>query len=228
VRHIVRVNSSREIVVESSGLPTGPFTGPEGQDPFWTTRIFRQDLFGSGAGIDITITPELPETSDPDAIPFTTAYYFPSSDALPADHILTIPLQTVHYTMVPDTTSPHIGITVAIQAPIGTLLSPRFTPTLPPGYHVLNASIPAPTQIPSGTPRISTPSGHHLIPGFILTLPRPPSRGPLPSPIGRIDPSGTIPCLSHLITRFLLVDNFTKEAKPNPLLQDKSQLGCNP
>jgi hypothetical protein len=34
--------------------------------------------------------------------------------------------------------------------------------------------------------------------------------------------------LSHLITRFLLVENFTKKAKPNPLLQDKSQLGCNP
>ena len=28
VRHIVRVNSSREIVVESYGLPTIPFTGP--------------------------------------------------------------------------------------------------------------------------------------------------------------------------------------------------------
>jgi hypothetical protein len=57
----------------------------------------------------------------------------------------------------------------------------------------LNASIPAPTQIPSGTPGISTPSGHHLIPGFILTLPRPPFRGPLPSSIGGTDPSGTIP-----------------------------------
>jgi hypothetical protein len=88
------VNSSGEIVVQSSGLPTGPFTGPEGQDPFWTTGIFRQDLFGSGVGIDITVTPELPETSNPDTIPFTTAYYFPGSDAPPADHILTIPLQT--------------------------------------------------------------------------------------------------------------------------------------
>jgi hypothetical protein len=67
VRRIVRVNSSRDIVVESSGLPTGPFTGPEGQDPFWTTGIFRRDLFGSGAGVDITVTPEPPETSDPDA-----------------------------------------------------------------------------------------------------------------------------------------------------------------
>jgi hypothetical protein len=187
------VNSYGEIVVESSGLPTGPFTGLEGQDHFWTTGIFRRDLFGSGAGIDITVTPELPETFDLDTIPFTTAYYFPGSDAPPANHILTIPLQMVHYTMVLDTMRPHTGITVASQAPIGMPLSPRFTPTLPPGYHALNASIPAPTQIPSGTPGISTPSRHHLIPGFILTLPRPPFRGPLPSSIGGTDPSGTIP-----------------------------------
>jgi hypothetical protein len=118
------VNSSGDIVVQSSGLPTGPFTGPEGQDPFWTTGIFRRDLFGSGAGVDITVTLELPETFDPDAIPFTTSYYFPSTDAPPTNHILTIPLQTLHYTMVPDTTSPHTGITVASQAPIGIPHSP--------------------------------------------------------------------------------------------------------
>jgi hypothetical protein len=98
----VQVNSSGDIVLQSFGSPTGPFIGPEGQDPFWTTGIFRRYLFGSGAGVDITVTPELLETSDPDAIPFTTAYYFPSTDTLPAKHILTIPLQTVHYTMVPD------------------------------------------------------------------------------------------------------------------------------
>jgi hypothetical protein len=57
VRCIVRVNSSGEIIVESSGLPTGPFTGSEGQDPFWTTGIFRWDLFGLGAGVDIIVTP---------------------------------------------------------------------------------------------------------------------------------------------------------------------------
>jgi hypothetical protein len=193
VRRIVRVNSSGEIVVESSGLPTRPFTGPEGQDPFWTTGIFRWDLFGLGASVDITVTPELPETSNPDAIPFTTSYYFPSSNTPPTDHILLIPLQTVHYTIVPDTMSRHTGITVASQAPIGTLLSPRFTPTLPLGYHALNASILSPTQIPSDTLGIYTPSGHHLVPGFIPTLPRSPFRGPLPSPIRGTDPSGPIP-----------------------------------
>ena len=34
--------------------------------------------------------------------------------------------------------------------------------------------------------------------------------------------------LSHLITKFLLVDNFTLEAKHNPFLEVKSQLGHNP
>jgi hypothetical protein len=113
VRRIVRVNSFGDIVAKSSGLPTGPFIGPEGQDPFWTTGIFRRDLFGSGAGVDINVTPEPPETSDPNTIPFTTAYYFPGSDAQPIDHILTIPLQMAHYTMVPDTMNIPIGNTVA-------------------------------------------------------------------------------------------------------------------
>ena len=185
--------SSGEIVVQSSGLPTGAFIGPEVQDPFWTIGFFRWDLFGSGEGVDIMVTPELPKTSDPDAIPFTTAYYFPGTNALPSNHILTIPLQMVHYTMVPDTTSPHNGIIVASQDPIGTSLSPRFTPTLTPGYHALNASTPTPTQISSGTPGISTPFGHQLVPGFISTLPRPPFRGPLPSSIRGTDRSGTIP-----------------------------------
>jgi hypothetical protein len=94
--------------------------------------------------------------------------------------------------MVPDTTIPHTRIMVATQSPIGMLLLPRFIPTLPPGYHVLNASIPSPTQISSGTPGNSTPFGHHLLSGFILTLPRPPFKGPLPSLIGGTDPSGTI------------------------------------
>jgi hypothetical protein len=87
------VNSSRDIVVESSGLPTRPFTGPKGQDPFWTNGIFRRDLFGSGVGIDITVKPKPPEKSYPNTIPFTTTYYFPGSGAQPADLIITIPLQ---------------------------------------------------------------------------------------------------------------------------------------
>jgi hypothetical protein len=188
----VRVNSSRDLVVQSSGSPTRPLIIPEGQDPFWTTGIFIRELFGSGAGVDITVAPELLETSDLGTIPFTTAYYFPSTEAPPASHILTIPLQMVHYTMVPNNTNPHTGITTASQAPIGTLLLPRFTTTLPPGYCVLNASILFLTQITSRTLGGFTPYGHHF-PGFIPTLPPPPFRGPLPSSIRGTDPSGTIP-----------------------------------
>jgi hypothetical protein len=222
------VNSSRDLVVQSSRSPTGPFIGPEGQDPFWTTGIFRWDLFGSGVGVDITVAPELPETSDPEAVPFTTAYYFPGTDAPPARPHLDYP----------STNGPsHNGAqilrvlasrtTMASQAPIGTPFFPRFTPTLPFGYHALNASIPATTQITSETPGGSTSSRHHL-PGLISTLPPPPISKDLFHPLSEalilVAPSH----LSHLIPRFLLVHNFTKEAKMNPLLQDKSQLGRNP
>jgi hypothetical protein len=104
------VNSSEDLVVQSFGSPTVPFLGPKGQDPFWTTRIFRRDLFGSRAGIDITVSPNLLKISDPDALPFATDYYFPSTEAPRADHIFTLPLQTVHYK---NTMSLHTGITMA-------------------------------------------------------------------------------------------------------------------
>jgi hypothetical protein len=65
---------------------------------------------------------------------------------------------------------------MASQDPIGTPLSPTFTPPLPPEYHALNASIPAPMQITYRTSGGSTPSGYHL-PSFILTLPQSPFRG---------------------------------------------------
>jgi hypothetical protein len=120
-----------------------------------------------------------------------TAYLFGGSNTQSVDPNSTIPLQMAHSTMVPNTTTIPTRNTVASQAPIGMPLSPRLTPTLPPGYHALNASIPIPTQVPSRTPGVSTPSGHNLVPGFILTLPRPPSRGSYPSPIGGTDPSGT-------------------------------------
>jgi hypothetical protein len=125
--------------------------GPKVQDPFWTTGIFRWDLFGSRASLDITVSPELPETSYPDMIPFTTTYYFPGSDAQPTDHILTIPLQMAHYTMVPDTMNIHTRNTVARQSPIGT---PRPTLSLPRGYNPLNDSIFIPTQGPSRVSRV--------------------------------------------------------------------------
>jgi hypothetical protein len=61
----MRVNSSKNLPVLSSGSPIGPFLGPEGQDPFWTTGIFRRDIFGLGEGVDVTISPALSEASNP-------------------------------------------------------------------------------------------------------------------------------------------------------------------
>jgi hypothetical protein len=87
----MRLNSSRDLVVVSSGSPVGPFPGIEGQDPFWSMGIFIRDLFGVGSGVEITVSPMISETSNPDTVPFTTTYYFPGTDALRSDHILTIP-----------------------------------------------------------------------------------------------------------------------------------------
>jgi hypothetical protein len=76
------VNSSGDLVVQYFGSPIGPFLGPEGQDPFWNNGILGQDLFVSGVGVDITVSPELSETSDPDIVPFTISYYLPGTEAL--------------------------------------------------------------------------------------------------------------------------------------------------
>jgi hypothetical protein len=104
-------------------------------------------------------------------------------------HDLTIPVEMVHYT---DTMSIHTGITAVSQAPIGTSFPPSVTPTLPPEYCGLSASIPTPTQTPSDTPGGPSSSGHSLL-GFILTLSQHPFGGPFPSSTGSINPSGTIP-----------------------------------
>jgi hypothetical protein len=74
------VNSSRDLVVVSFGSPIGPFPGIEGQYPFWSMGVFRRDLFGAGSGIEIIASPVLSETSNPDTVPFTIAYYFPGMD----------------------------------------------------------------------------------------------------------------------------------------------------
>jgi hypothetical protein len=219
----VRLNSSRELVVQSSGSPTGPFSGPEGQDPFWATDIFIWDLFGSREGIDITISPELPESSNPDAVPFTTAYYFPGTEALQDDHIMTLPLQMVHYT---DTMNIHTNITMASQSPIGTLLSPRVTPTLPPRYRALNASILIPMQITSRSPGAPTASGHSPPVSFRHFL-HPLSEDlfhPLSNPLILVVSFHR----SHQITRFMLVDNFTKEAQLNPPCRENPNWNTTP
>jgi hypothetical protein len=209
--------------VLSSGSSTRPFPRLEGQDPFWSIGIFRWDLFGAGSGVEITVSPAFPETSDPDVVPFTTAYYFPGSEALQADHILTIPLEMVHYI---DPTSIHTGIIAVSQAPIGTPLLPSVTPTLPPGYRALNASIPTPTQTPSGTLGGPSSSGHSPL-GFILTLPQPPFGGPFSSSTNNTNPSGTIPSFTPYY-QIPVGGKFHQGGLTQPPLVGKIPIGTKP
>jgi hypothetical protein len=78
----MQLNSSRDLVVVSSGSPVGPFPGIEGQDPFFSTGVFRWDLFGEGSSIETIISPVIFEISSPKTVPFTTAYYFLGTNAL--------------------------------------------------------------------------------------------------------------------------------------------------
>jgi hypothetical protein len=117
-----------------------------------------------------------PVFSETETVPLTTTYHF------------TLPAEMAHLT---NTTSVPTGFTTAGLAPINTQRTPNVTPTLPPGYHalnaLLNASIPTPPQTPSGTPGGPSFPGHP-IPGFIPTLPQFPSGNP--------NPSGTIPSIT--------------------------------
>jgi hypothetical protein len=99
----MRLNSSGDLVVTSSGSPVGPFPGIEGQDPFWSTGVFRRDLFGPGSPVISEITPPvISEISSPETVPFTTAYHF------------TIPIEMAHHT---DTTSVQPGLLRLVSLP---------------------------------------------------------------------------------------------------------------
>jgi hypothetical protein len=105
-RPFMRLNSSGDLVVTSSGSPVGPFPGIEGQDLFWSTGVFRWDLFGPGSPVISEINPPvISEISSPETVPLTTAYHF------------TIPAEMAHLT---DTTSVPTGFTAVSLAPINT------------------------------------------------------------------------------------------------------------
>jgi hypothetical protein len=173
----MRLNSSRELVVTSSGSPIGPYPSIEGQDPFWYTGVFHRDLFGPSSPVIFEINPPMIfEISNLETVPLTTTYHF------------TVPAEMAH---LMNTTSVPTGFTAAGLAPINTQQTPNVTPMLPPGYHVLNASIPTPLQTPSGSPGGPYFLGHP-IPGFIPTLPQFPTGRPFLSSPGNPNPSGTI------------------------------------
>jgi hypothetical protein len=167
------LNSSGELVVTSSGSPVGPFSSIEGQDPFWSTGVFHRDIFGPGSPVISEINPlVISKISNLVTVPLTTAYHF------------SVPAEMAH---LANTTSVLTGFTAVDLAPINTQRTPNVTPTLPPGYHALNASIPTPSQTPSGSPSGPSFPGHPIL-GFIPTLPQFPSGNP--------NPSGTIPSIT--------------------------------
>jgi hypothetical protein len=167
----VRLNPAGDVVVNSSGSPVGPFPDEEGQDPFWSADV-RRPLFSPESPVVSEINP--PVFSETETVPVTTTYQF------------TLPAEMTHLAITTDVPT---GFTTAGLPPINTQRVPNVTPTLPPGYHalnaLLNASVPTPPQTPSGTP--GGPSGHP-IPGFIPTLPQFPFSNP--------NPSGTIPTIA--------------------------------
>jgi hypothetical protein len=100
----MRLNSSGELVVTSSGSPIGPFPSLEGQDRFWSTGVFRRDLFGLGSPVISEINPPvISEISNLETVPLTTAYHF------------TIPIEMAHLAA---TTSVLTRFTAADLAPI--------------------------------------------------------------------------------------------------------------
>ena len=89
-----------------SGSPIGPFLGIEGQDPFWSTSVFRHDLFGPGSPVIFEINPPVIfEISNLETVPLTTAYHF------------TVPAKMAHLTT---TSSVPTGFPVVSISPINT------------------------------------------------------------------------------------------------------------
>jgi hypothetical protein len=115
-------------------------------------------------------------SSETETTPDTTTYHF------------VLPPEMAH---LANTTSVQTEITAATLAPINTQRIPDVIPTLPSGYHalnaLLNASNPTPPQTPAASPGGPPFPGHHIL-GFIPTLP--------PFPSGNPNPSGTIPTVA--------------------------------
>jgi hypothetical protein len=102
----MRANSSEDLIVVYSGSPTGPFPGIEGKYPFWSTGVFRRDLFGPGSPMISEINPPMIfEISSPEIVSLTTAYHF------------TVPAKMTHLAA---TTSVPTGFTAVSISPINT------------------------------------------------------------------------------------------------------------
>jgi hypothetical protein len=152
--------------------------------------------------------PVISKISSPETIPLTTSYHF------------TVPTEMAHLT---DTMSVPTGFTAVSLAPMNTLQIPNVTPTLPPGYRVLNFSIPTPAQTPSDSPGGPSFAGHSL-PSFTPTLPQFPFGGPSSSSTGNLNPSGAIPSFTPNY-QFPIGGQFHQGGMTQPPLNGKIPFG---
>jgi hypothetical protein len=191
---------------------SGSLSGPGDQDPFWSTGIFRLDLFDLGSPVISKINPPvISEISDTETVPVTTTYPF------------IVPVEMAHLAA---TTSVPTGFTAVSLAPINTPRTPNVTPTLPPGYHVLNASIRTPAQTPSSSPSGPSSSGHFL-PSFVPTLPQFPFVGTSSSSTGNPNPHGTLPSFTPNY-QFSIGGQFHQGRITQPPLSGKIPIGTLP
>jgi hypothetical protein len=96
-----------------------------------------------------------------------------------------------HSNMVPDAMTITTDKVVVNPALIGTPLSSRPIPSLPPSYHALNNSISIPTQVPSKVSGVFVPPGYNVAASFVPTPSQVLSRVPYLHFIGESGPSGS-------------------------------------
>jgi len=202
-RHILQMNSSGELVLETFGISIGPHSWPGVRDPLWTIDIFGhqprivRDLYDNlREGPDFTDVSQFPETYVTYTIPLehfvgTIINNIVSQDTWSVGPSSNLSLQMAHSTMVPHVMTIPTGNVVVNQSPIGTPLSSRPIPSLLPRYHTLNPSTAIPTQVPSGDSRIFFQPGYNVATGFFPLPSQVLSRGSYPPFLWGYGPSGS-------------------------------------
>jgi hypothetical protein len=152
--------------------------------------------------------PMISKISSPETVLFTTTYHF------------IVPVEMAHLT---DTTSVPTMFTAVSIASINTPRTPNVTPTLPPRYHALNASVHTPTQTPFGSPGGPSSSGHSLL-SFIPTLPQFSFGGPSSSSTGILNPRGAISSFTPTY-QILVGGQFHQGGVTQPPFSEKIPIG---
>jgi hypothetical protein len=125
-----------------------------------------------------------------------------------------------HSTMVPHATTIPTSSMVVNQTPIGTLVSSRPNPPLPPGYRALNPSVSNTTQVTPGVSGHFFPPRYNTVVGSIPTL----SFGG--AGIGGSNPFGGT---GHLLTSGFQIPLGTQpHAREKPQFGGQPQIGTQP